>query len=166
MRVLEESRAVVENEVNSSELLPRLEEDPSACPEEDAVPAITEAVCVGGLADFFFLLEVEANLVEIELNNRVVHRGPGETRERLGGIGITATLNKVSRGLEDGLGGEEKGRRVHIRTSGRKNMPDERTAAQMNWMAMGMRYEEWSARLWVELLTTEAKSRPMVMAHW
>lgn len=44
VRVLEEGGAVVEDEVDTSELLPRLEEDASHCAQEDAVPTVTEAV--------------------------------------------------------------------------------------------------------------------------
>lgn len=50
--------------------------------------------------------------------------------------------------------------------SGRINMPTERTKAHTNWMEIGIRYEEWFGRFWVELFTTDASRRPIVMAHW
>jgi hypothetical protein len=100
MGILEESGAVVENEVNAGKLLPRLEEDAGESAEENAVAAIAEAIGVGGLTDLFFVLKVEANLVEISLDARVSDVGAGETRQCLGGSGIIAPLDQVSWGLE------------------------------------------------------------------
>ena len=73
MRVLEESRAVIEDEVDTRELLPRLQEDAGERAQENAVAAVAETVCVGALADFFFLFKVEPDLVEVLFDGGVVH---------------------------------------------------------------------------------------------
>jgi hypothetical protein len=53
------------------------------------------------LADLFFVLEVEANLIEISLDAKVVDVDTGETWQWLGGSVITAWLDQVSGGLEE-----------------------------------------------------------------
>jgi hypothetical protein len=78
--VLEESGAVVENEVDAGKLLPPLEEDAGESAEENAVAAIAEAIGVGGLADLFFVLKISANLAEIRRDARVIVIDAGETR--------------------------------------------------------------------------------------
>lgn len=51
-------------------------------------------------------------------------------------------------------------------TSGRKIMPEARTKAHTNWMEMGIRQQVLLVRFLVALSTIAAKRRPKVMAHW
>lgn len=50
-------------------------------------------------------------------------------------------------------------------TSGSRNKPVPRIRAHANWIAMGIRYEPESMRFIVELLTTAASNKPMVMQN-
>jgi hypothetical protein len=45
-------------------------------------------------------------------------------------------------------------------------MPPARIAAQINWIAMGTRYDEWFSQFLVALLKMLEKRMLMVTAHW
>jgi len=66
--VLEESRAVVEDEVDTGKLLPSLEEDTSKDTETDLVLAAPEAIEVAGTTKFLLLPQIRADVVKLNLN--------------------------------------------------------------------------------------------------
>ena len=66
-----ELRLTVEDEVDTSELLPCLDEDTGQGTESNLVVAGLEAIEVRRLAELLLLLEVGADLVQLGLNLRV-----------------------------------------------------------------------------------------------
>jgi hypothetical protein len=109
--VLEEGSAVVEDEVDTGELLKSLEET-SSC--ETLAKVAAEAVEVAGLAEAHLVLVVGHDLAELLDNCRVVGRESAESGERLGGPLWLAALDVHARSLgqekhteEDDQGPEE-----------------------------------------------------------
>jgi len=92
--LLEESRAVVENEVDTGELLPGLQEDTSECAEENLVRAILEAVSVRAFAEFLFHSQIGFDVLELRLDIGVGFGSTKEAGEGAGSIGITATFDE------------------------------------------------------------------------
>lgn len=93
-RVLEENRAVVEDEVDAGELLPSLEGHAGEDTEGDLVRlARGEAVLVGGNAELFLFLERSANVVEFFLDDRIIGRQSGEAGKRKCGTVIVSLLD-------------------------------------------------------------------------
>jgi len=100
--LLEEECAVVEDKVDTGELLPGLEEDGGEGTEADGVAAVTEAVHVGRLANFLFHPEGGFDFVELELEGFVVRViRAQETHERGDGGFIAASFDEVTGGLRE-----------------------------------------------------------------
>ena len=93
----EEGRAVVEDEVDTGELLPGLHEDTSKAAKENFVGTVLEAVEVRARAEFFFHAQIGFDVLELGLKLGVGLRSGEETGEGAGGIGITATFDEVAR---------------------------------------------------------------------
>ena len=74
--VSEEGCPKVEDEVDSSKLLPCLDGDTGECPEEDTIIRGSEAVHVGTCTNFLLVLQIVANLVELE-NDLTIINGEG-----------------------------------------------------------------------------------------
>ena len=96
-RILEEDGAVVEDEVDPGELLPRLDEDPSEGAETDLVIAGPEAVEVRRLAQPLLVLEGNTDLFEFGPNLGMVGRKGDETGEGTGSIFVTLLHDEPSR---------------------------------------------------------------------
>ena len=90
---------VVEDEVDTGELLPRLDEDTSEGTEKDLVFTGAETVAVGGLAHLLFLLVGNTDLVEFGLELGMVWRKGDETGESASSIFVALPLDKPSRRL-------------------------------------------------------------------
>ena len=126
-----------------------------------------EAVEVAGLAELELLPEVGADVLELELDLWVGRFERGEAGEGLGSIRVTALLDQETGRLRVDISDGSSERETNVtRTSGSQIIPMVRMKAQMSWMPVGMRHAEWSSRFLVALLMTEARRRPMVMAHW
>lgn len=78
---LEERRAEIEDEVDTGELLPALEEDAGKSTEGNLVVRRAEAVEVGALADLLLRPQLGADLVELKDNDRVISRKGREAGE-------------------------------------------------------------------------------------
>lgn len=102
-RALEEGRAVVEDEVDTGELLPSLEEDTGQDTEQDLVVGHLEAVGVRRFAQLLLSAQVGTDFIEFDGNFGVVGGSGEETSEGVGGIFITVSLDQVTRRL-----GEER----------------------------------------------------------
>lgn len=90
-RVLEEDRAVVEDEVDTGELLPCLKGHAREDAEGDLVRlAWREAILVGSNAELFLFLERSTNVVEFFLDDRIIGRQSGEARKRKCGTVIVS----------------------------------------------------------------------------
>lgn len=90
-RVLEEDRAVVEDEVDAGELLPCLKGHAGEDAEGDLVRlAWREAILVGSNAELFLFLERSTNVVEFFLDDRIIGRQSGEAGKRKCGTVIVS----------------------------------------------------------------------------
>ena len=109
-RVLEEDGTVIEDEVDTGQLLPRLNEDTSECTEEDLVVAGAEAVEIRGLAQLLLLFERNADFVQFGLELRVVRRKGNKSGESAGSIIVASLLDEPSGRLweEDHSNGKDK----------------------------------------------------------
>jgi hypothetical protein len=96
-RVLEENGTVIEDEVDTRQLLPRLDEDTGEGTEEDLVVTRSEAVKVRRLAQLLLLLEGKPDLVEFGLEVGMVGWEGNETRESTGSIVVAFLLDEPSR---------------------------------------------------------------------
>ena len=67
-------KLTIEDEVDTGQLLPRLNEDTRESAEGDLVVAGAEAVHIGALANLLFLLEGGAYILELKLNFRIIDR--------------------------------------------------------------------------------------------
>lgn len=101
---LEERGAVVEDEVDTSELLKSLEE---ASSRKTLAKVAAEAVEVGGLAQGHLVLVVGHDLTELLDNGWVVDVQSAESGERLGGTLGVATLDVHARSLRKDEHAEE-----------------------------------------------------------
>ena len=99
IRVLEEHGAVVEDEVDTGQLLPGLDEDTGEGTETDFVVTRAETVGVRRLANFHLLLGGKTDLVKFGLELGMVGWEGNETREGTGGIGVATLLDEPSRRL-------------------------------------------------------------------
>ena len=99
--VLEERGAIVENEVDAGELLPRLNGDAGESAEKDLVVGTTEAVKVGRFAQLLLLLEGDTDLFEFRLEFRMVGWEGNETGEGTGSIRVAFSLDEPSRRLRE-----------------------------------------------------------------
>lgn len=118
-RALEEGRAVVEDEVDTSELLPSLKEDTGQDTEQDLVVSVLEAVEVRRFAQFLLSAQVGTDFVEFNGNFGVVGGSRDETSESVGSIFITVTLDQVTRRLgEETHATSEDGSPDELDTSG------------------------------------------------
>ena len=70
----EESGAKVKYKVDASELLPGLDKNAGECTEEDPIVRGTEAVHVRTLAKFLLVSQVEANLLKLGADLRIIIR--------------------------------------------------------------------------------------------
>jgi len=104
--VLEEGCSVVENEVDTSELLEGLE---GATSEKALAQVTTEAVEVGGLAKRHLILVVGSDLSQLLNKSRVVNVEAAKGRERLGSLFWAALLDEPARSLRkpDAAGEED-----------------------------------------------------------
>jgi hypothetical protein len=109
-RVLEKDGTVVENEVDTGELLPSLDEDTSEGTEEDFVVGDAEAVDVGSLAQLLLVEVGNTDLVEFGLELGMVRRKGDESGERMGSVVVALLLDEPSRrlGEEDHTDGENE----------------------------------------------------------
>lgn len=109
-RVGEECSTVVEDEVDTSELLPCLDEDTGEGTESDLIVAGPEAIEVRRLAVTLLLLEVGTNVLQLEFNLGVVGSKRGETAQGLDSVSIAALLNQETRRLRkpDHADGEDE----------------------------------------------------------
>ena len=89
----------VEDEVDTGELLPRLDEDAGEGTEEDLVVGRAEAVGVGALAAVLLLLERSADVGELSLDLGVVLGERREAGEGSGSLGVAAGLDEPTGGL-------------------------------------------------------------------
>ena len=90
----------VENEVNTGELLPCLDEDTSEGTEQDLVVGGSEAVEVRALAEVLFFLQSSLNVAQLELNFRVGGIEGSKTAKSVSGGILLALLDQVTRGLD------------------------------------------------------------------
>jgi len=97
--LLEEHGTIVDDEVDTGELLPGLDEDAGESTKEDFVVGGTEAVEVRRLAQLLLLLVGNTDLVELGLELRMVGREGYETREGTGCIFVALLHNEPSRRL-------------------------------------------------------------------
>ena len=95
-RVLEEHGTVIYNKVDTGELLPRLNEDPSEGTETNLVVGGAEAVEVRRLAQLLLFLEGGADFVELGLKFRMVWRKGNETGKGTGSVLIASLLDEPS----------------------------------------------------------------------
>lgn len=105
----EEGRAIVEDEVDTCELLPGLQEDTGKCAKENLVGAVLEAVEVRAFAEFLFHSQIGLDVFELRLELGVGFGNREEAGEGVGGIGITATFDEEAGRLreEDHADGED-----------------------------------------------------------
>jgi len=96
-RILEEDGAVVEDEVDTGELLPRLDEDPSEGTEKDLVIAGPEAIEVRRLVQLLLVPVGNTDLFEFGPNLGMVGRKGDETGEGTGSIFLAFLLDEPSR---------------------------------------------------------------------
>lgn len=95
-RVLEEGSTIVEDEVDTSELLKRLE---CATSRKTLSKVTTEAVGVSGLAKRQLVLVVGSDLSQLLDKGRVVNIKTAKGRKRLGGLFWVALLDEPTRSL-------------------------------------------------------------------
>lgn len=95
-RVLEEGSTIVEDEVDTSELLKRLERTTSC---KTLSKVTTEAVGVGGLAERQLVLVVGSDLSQLLNEGRVVNVEAAKGRERLGSPFWATLLDEPTRSL-------------------------------------------------------------------
>jgi len=99
--VLEEDGTVVENEVDTGELLPALNEDTGEGAEADFVVGCAETVKVRRLAQLLLLLVGSANLFEFGPELRMIGREGDETGEGMGSIFVALLLDEPPGGLRE-----------------------------------------------------------------
>lgn len=93
----EEGGTIVEDEVDTGELLPTLEEDTGEGTEEDLVGTHLEAIGIGALTYFFLETQVGFNVLEFGLYVGVFDGDAEETMEGDGGLFITMSLDEITR---------------------------------------------------------------------
>ena len=96
-RVLEEHGPIVEDEVDSGQLLPRLNEDAGEGAKADFVVRGTEAVEVRRFVQLLLVVESNADLIEFGQKFGMVWGKGDQARESTGSIFIAALLDKPSR---------------------------------------------------------------------
>ena len=94
--LLEEGGAVVEDEVDTGELLPGHQEDTSKCAKENPVGAILETVEIRALSEFLFPSQIVFDALKLGLDIGVSFGSREEAGEGVGGIGITTTFDEVA----------------------------------------------------------------------
>ena len=100
-RVLEEDGAVVEDEVDTGQLLPSLNKDTGEGTETDFVVGVTEAVEVRRLAVLLFDLVGSTDLIEFGPELGVVGREGDETGESTSGVFVALLHDEPSRGFRE-----------------------------------------------------------------
>ena len=116
-----------------------MDEDAGHSSEEDLVVARLEAVEIRAFAKGGLGFQVHTDVIEFRLELWVILRKRCEARERDGSIRVTTTLHQPTGRLKHGRQTMYFELQLKTHTSGSQNMPNARTAAQTNWMAMGMR---------------------------
>ena len=76
--VSEEGCPKVEDKVDASKLLPGLDEDTRKCPKPHAIIRGSEAVKVGTCTNFFLVLQIEANLLELKKDLTIINGEGGK----------------------------------------------------------------------------------------
>lgn len=128
-----EERLTVEDEVDTSELLPRLNEDTREGTEGNLVVAGAEAVGIRALAEPALLLEIDTDILQLELEFRVVGREGSQAAHGGDRIRVAALLDQVTRRLESNVSqryaGQQDERITNLRepdhTDGEDERPDE-----------------------------------------
>ena len=102
-RVLEEHGTVVEDEVDTGELLPCLDEDAGEGTKKDLIVRGAETVEVRRLAQLLLVLEGSTDLIEFVPDLGMLGREGDQTGESTGSIFIAVLLDEPSRrfGEED-----------------------------------------------------------------
>ena len=95
-RLLEERSSVVENEVDTGQLLKGLKTTTSS---ETLAKIALEAVNVGGLSEGQFVLVVGGDLSQLGLDSGVIDIETSQLGERASGLFVLALLDVESRGL-------------------------------------------------------------------
>ena len=90
---LQRPRLTVEDEVDTGELLPRLDEDAGEGTEEDLVVREPEAVDIRALAELLLFDQGSADVVQLSLDLGIVGVEGGETGKGLGGRLVLALLD-------------------------------------------------------------------------
>lgn len=87
-------KLTVEDEVDTGELLPCLDEDTRESTEGDLVVAGAEAVGVRALTVALLLFEVGTDILQLELDFSVGRLETGEAAQGVNGIGIATLLDQ------------------------------------------------------------------------
>ncbi len=119
--------------LTAGKLLPSLNKDTSEGAEEDLVVGEFEAVEISAGTKSSFGFKISLNFVELNLNIVGTLGKASKAAERCSSFFFTATLDEPTRGLngKKKLDGDNK-RLMGKFTSGSKNIPPARMAAQMN----------------------------------
>lgn len=100
---MEEKTHVVEDEVDTGELLPGLDEDTGEGTEPDLVVTRAEAVDVATLAECLLGFKVGTDVVELDLEFGIGFGETSEARQGTSSIGVAATLDQPTRRLKKGI---------------------------------------------------------------
>jgi hypothetical protein len=93
----EERCPKVEDKVDASKLLPGLDEDTGERPKSYTIIRGSEAVHVGTCTNFLLVLQIAANLLELESDLTIINRERGKAGKCPSGFGITILLDQPTR---------------------------------------------------------------------
>lgn len=133
----------VEDEVDTSELLPGLNEDARQGSQGDLVMCGLEAVEVRALSQLLFLSQCCAYVFQLDLQLGIFNRQRLQAGHRPGSIVVTTLLDQPTWSLKARMmnGGSTCSDCAYI-TSGSQTIPTVRTRAHTNWMAIGICHAE------------------------
>jgi len=95
----EESSTIIEDEVDTSELLPRLDSHTAESSEKDLVLTHLEAISPGRVADFLLLAQTHLDVLDFLGDFGVVSGYASQTLERLGSLDIFTSPEEPTRRL-------------------------------------------------------------------
>lgn len=108
---MREKTHVVEDEVDTGELLPSLDEDTGEGTEPDLVVTRAETVEVATLAERLLGFKVGTDVVELDLEFGIGLGETSEARKGMSSIGVAAALDQPTRRLKRELT-DERGRSI------------------------------------------------------